>query len=258
MNIFEKMDAYKGKYTKKELLIYEYVKKMPNRFANGTTTSCESLGFSQSSMTRFAKKLGFNGYAEFQYALKNDIATAKKQPKKQTRSEFYGNFLQLTEDAIDPKDLHVIASHIANAYRVVYGGNSLSNVPAHFLDQASKITSNIATMAFSAGDVIWNLDQRDVLLIFSSYSGVGFKNYLNYEGKNKPYTILVTLTNKHPLRHSFDKVVVLPESKSTDHGRNVLTETFAYMMFIDLLVEEIGNIGEKRKEDKEEKKRRAK
>lgn len=243
MNIFEKMDAYKSKYTKTELLIYEYVKKMPERFANSTTEKCEALGgFSQPSLTRFAQKLGFNGYTEFQYALKKDYETVDKQTQDQTRSEFYGNFLQLTEEAIDPKDVHDIATHLLNARHVAYGGNSLSYVPAYYLDQHSKMMSNIASIAFSSSDVLWRLDNHDVIMIFSSYSGFGFKHYLNFDNPDHPYTILVTLTNKHPLRHNFDKVIVLPESKSTDHKKTVMTETLAYMMFIDLLLQELNAI----------------
>lgn len=125
-----------------------------------------------------------------------------------------------------------------NANRIVFLGNSLSNILAYFMDQMSKITNQGTSMCTEAISTIWSLSKNDMIFVFSSYTGNNIKGYVNHE-KDGPYCVLVTLTNKHPLKKHFDKVIVLPEAKSVHRHRNIMTETFAYLMFCDLLTNKI-------------------
>lgn len=100
MNIFEKMDAQKNKYTKTELLIYENVKKMPKNFSDAPIPEITRIySFSQPSLTRFAKKLGFDGFLRFQYQLKNDLSN-NTATDNSSRAEFYGSFMKLVEKVL--------------------------------------------------------------------------------------------------------------------------------------------------------------
>ena len=238
MTIFELMDSKKSKYTKTELLIYEYIKKFPSSFKNDSISDLiESFGFSQASLTRFAKKLGFAGFNQFQYQLQNDANTAEAD--KETRSHFYGKFLEMTEEAINQKELNKIARYIKDADRIIFGGNHLSSIPAAFLDLSFKILSDKATALLQEGQPFFPLHKNDVFILFSSYTGKGFKNYPTKLDSKGVHTILVTLTTKHPLRKEFETVFVLPESQSIHNSKTVMTETFAYFMFIDLLLESL-------------------
>ena len=238
MTIFELMDSMKNKYTKTDLQIYEFVKKFPNIFQSEPITELvESFGFSQPSLTRFAKKLGFSGFNQFQYQLQNDI----NQPSIQTesRSQFYSHFLEMTESSINQKDLKKITKYITDADRIIFAGNHISSIPANYLDLSFKLLSEKATAHLQEGQASFSLKRNDVFILFSSYTGKGFKNYVSKATNDGIHTILVTLTPKHPLRKEFETIFVLPESQSIHSGKTVLTETFAYFMFIDLLLESL-------------------
>jgi hypothetical protein len=57
-------------------------------------------------------------------------------------------------------------------------------------------------------------------------------------GRNaKPYMVLVTTNSKHPLRRNFDEIVVLPTAALGTAGRTILSDTFAFLMFNDILNE---------------------
>ncbi len=238
MTIFELMDSMKNKYTKTDLQIYEFIKKFPNKFQSDPITDLvENFGFSQPSLTRFAKKLGFSGFNQFQYQLQNDM----NQPSLQTesRSQFYAKFLEMTESSINQKDLKKITMYITNADRIIFGGNHISSIPANYLDLSFKLLSTKATAILQEGQPSFPLRKNDVFLLFSSYTGKGFKNYPTKLDSKGVHTILVTLTPKHPLRKEFEIVFVLPESQSIHNSKTVMTETFAYFMFIDLLLESL-------------------
>ena len=74
MNIFELMDSKVSSFSKTDKAIYEQIKKFPEEFANSSlNVLCDSGSFTKSAMTRFAQKLGFAGYTEFQYQFQQDI-----------------------------------------------------------------------------------------------------------------------------------------------------------------------------------------
>lgn len=238
MTIFELMDSCVNKYTKTELLIYEYTKKLPEKIAGSSITDLnKSFEFSQASLTRFAQKLGFEGFTQFQYQLKADLKSKNKKPSELTAAQFYGEFLQTVQATIKEEDLQQIAKKFLKANKILFVGNSLSNIPAQYMDFTAKISLDKVTASCEAStSTIWNMDDKDMVIAYSSYSGFNLKRFSLFP--KKPYMVLVTLTNKHPMRSYFEKVIVLPKAKSIDH-HNVLTETFAYLLFNDLLSHKI-------------------
>ena len=49
--------------------------------------------------------------------------------------------------------------------------------------------------------------------------------------------MLVTTNSKHPLRRNFDEIVVLSTAALGTAGRTILSDTFAFLMFNDILNE---------------------
>lgn len=68
MNIIDRMDTLVAAYTATDRKIYEFIKKFPEQFASCSLNEIvERFKISQPALTRFAKKLGFSGFLEFQY-----------------------------------------------------------------------------------------------------------------------------------------------------------------------------------------------
>ncbi len=242
MTIFELMDQYSNQYTKTERKIYENIKKFSDQYANKSLPELvEITGFSQAALTRFAQKLGFAGFSQFQYQYQQDLLSQNTNEEKKTRSQFYGEFLENTEHSIDKETLIEIAKHFMQCDHAFLAGANLSSLPAQYLDMSFRILKTCFSTCVDTKLGLQPVTSNDVYLLFSAYNGYeqrtvlqGFEN-----AKEKPYRILVTLTNKHPLRKSFDEVIVLPESKAVNTNMTVMTETFAFMMFNDLLLHEI-------------------
>ena len=74
MNIFELMESRKNTFSATDRKIYENIKKFPQSYAeNKISDLVQSFGFSQAALTRFAKRLGFEGFNVFQYQFRLDF-----------------------------------------------------------------------------------------------------------------------------------------------------------------------------------------
>ena len=70
MNPLELIQHNFDSFTKTEEIIAAYVLNDPKDFARAPIeTTVEACGTSKAAMIRFAKKLGYNGYAELKYEL---------------------------------------------------------------------------------------------------------------------------------------------------------------------------------------------
>ena len=50
---------------------------------------------------------------------------------------------------------------------------------------------------------------------------------------------MITLNPKHPLKKKANYTIVLPRQRIIDVNRNVLPETLAFLMFVDVLTRKI-------------------
>ena len=68
MNIFEEMELKKNQFTKTDHVVYAMIRKFPDEISSEKVNDLAiSWNISQAALTRFAKKLGFTGFTEFQY-----------------------------------------------------------------------------------------------------------------------------------------------------------------------------------------------
>ena len=83
----------------------------------------------------------------------------------------------------------------------------------------------------------------DVLVVYSAITGaahIELIKYLNAHRDCRPHMVLVTTSSKHPLRKCFDEVFVLPTASLSSGTRAVLSDTFAFFMFNDALMNILG------------------
>ena len=104
MNILDLIDTKVSSYTKTDRFIYEKLKKFPERFAeNSYSDAVEEFGVSPAALTRFAKKLGFNGFNEFQFQLISDLRERNNDQQSSSMAEKFGKALVRTEESISAK-----------------------------------------------------------------------------------------------------------------------------------------------------------
>jgi len=247
MNIIELMDAKKSSFSKTDRKIYEGIKKFPNEFATDSITNLTNTsGVTKSALTRFAQKLGFSGFQELQFQFQTDLKSQNEIYKNKTHSEIYGSVLAQTEETADIHQIRQFIEKLKESHAIYILGTNLSRIPAVELHIALSFEKDMISILPHADMLPYNFHENDVLIIYSAISGSSHQELmktLRKENKTKPYMVLITTNAKHPLRHNFDMIFSLPTASLADSTSNtVLSDTFAFLMFNDILTNELTNM----------------
>lgn len=238
MNTIELMDGSISSFSKTDRAIYESIRKFPDTFATSSVTQLSlSAGFSKPALTRFAQRLGFSGFVEFQFQFAQDLEQARARTDAPTSAEVYGSLLKAVEERLDRSQLSGLIDRMRTSRHTYLMGYNLSRIPAEELNIALQFHADIA-VSFPQIDVMQRFMLDDLLIVYSAVGGDSYKGLLHEFkiGRNtKPYMVLVTTNSKHPLRRHFDEVIVLPTATITSGSRTVLADTFAFLMFNDIL-----------------------
>lgn len=239
MNTIELMDGSVSSFSKTDRAIYEAIRKFPDTFATGSVTEiANGGGFSKPALTRFAQRLGFGGFVEFQYQFAQDLEQVRQRTDAPTNAEVYGSLLKLVEERVDKAQLQALIDRMRASRHVYLMGYNLSRIPAEELNMALQFDPCICA-SFPQVDVSQRFAEDDLLIIYSAVSGGSFHNLMREfkVGRNiKPYMVLVTTNSRHPLRRNFDEVIALPTANVATSDRTVLADTFAFLMFNDMLM----------------------
>ena len=249
MNIFELMDSKESSFSKTDRAIYESVKKFPKQFASDSLNSlCESGGYTKSAMTRFAQKLGFAGFMEFQYQFQQDINTFNAEKEKKTNADIYGRILRQVAESADRSQIRELIGKMRKAKRVYIIGTNLSRLASEELAITLSFDSQIPAICTNNDLLPYNYQDDDMIILYSALSGTSHQELmrtLRREGQGHPHMVLITVNAKHPLRHNFDEVIVLPTANMSDSVSNtVLADTFAFLMFNDIFSQALKEIEE--------------
>lgn len=238
MNTIELMDSSLSSFSKTDRAIYESLRKFPDMFATRSVTEISNGGgFSKPALTRFAQRLGFGGFVEFQYQFAQDLEERRQRSDAPTNAEVYGGLLRLVEERVDKAQLQALIERMRASRHVYIMGYNLSRIPAEELNIALQFDPSISA-SYPQIDVGQRFTEDDLLIIFTAVSGASYKGLLHEfkVGRNvKPYMVLVTTNSKHPLRRNFDEVFVLPTATVETSDRTVLADTFSFLMFNDML-----------------------
>jgi len=247
MNIFDLMETKLQTFTKKDRTIYENLKRHPSEFAEASYDELVNiLGVSQSALTRFAKKLGFSGYADLQFQLRNDLKAMDGQTEVETNAQIFGGFIKCVEDEVDREELHNLAQRILAAGRVTCTGFQFSGLPARFLSFNLLTEFRIDADKPEFDYIIRSFTQEDVLIIFSAAQGGFYRPLLqrisSLEQSDKPHVALITMNPRHVLRRQCDQVILLPSSGKVLAPHLATLENMMFTMFVDMLLSEIERI----------------
>lgn len=249
MTIYETMDYMIPHYTKTDHEIYEFIKKFENLFINESINELVSnFPFSQAALTRFAKKLGFDGFSQFQYQLRIDqkIKEDSLIATPSLRSATYAKILEATEKNITNKEIEQLGNKILNADYLYTTGSNLSSLPAEYLKMGMRIfhLDNISFLSPDDFFIPAKNTKNNVILIYSAFSGRAYKEHLETLNnfKEQPYICLITMNPKHSLKKFANQVIILPETTMQDYGGKAITETLAFLMFNDMLFDYLKNI----------------
>ena len=247
MDVLELLETKVSAFTKTDLAIYEYLKADPEGFAHKSYDELvNDLGISPSSLIRFAKKLGYTGYASLQYQLGIDLEDRARSSRDKTIGETYGDYLIQEERSIDQEELERLARQTAMASRAYCMGFYLSNLPARFLSVGLRALHGIPTENPEYDYVMRQYRDDELIILFSVRSGEQYREFLKNLSKQaeteRPFVALVTMNPKHVLRSYCDSVIVLPSADSVGSERIAIIDNMMYMMFNEMLMAKVKEI----------------
>jgi DNA-binding MurR/RpiR family transcriptional regulator len=185
----------------------------------------ERLGVSAASITRFAQRVGFDGYPRLQDSVRHELRTALTPPELPTQGE--GRFAQLWDREQQnleelrhlPEDvLDGAARAIAEAGTVwVVGGRASQPVAQMLTYSLSRIrprVRSLTSMALHEHDTLLDVDEGDLLvaLTFRRYSASTAQIGRQFADRDVP--ILLITDDGNPSLASLAKIVLRVSSKA--------------------------------------------
>lgn len=242
MNIFEQADLARSKFTETDEEIYSSLIKLPHFFSDNSITKTARLcGCSAAALTRFTKKIGFNGFKEFQYKLTKDL-NENNGLKRLTEKDHYTFLLDSIERISKNSEFFCLSNHIKNAKYIYTYGFNLARLAAEFLSIGLNdgFGDIVLAQCLPYDLILKKYNVHDVLIIFSSYKGEAYqklcKTIYNYPTSLRPYVCLITMNPKHKLSKYVDDMIVLPSVKQATANHQITLELTAFNMFIDFLL----------------------
>ena len=223
MRLIETIAENRNQYTKTERLIADYI---INNVLVFTVSSiggvAEELGISKTSLIRFAKKAGFDGYLEFRRRLQEEEVVAFS-PAERFRKLIDSKYLSGNEkierkeidniiqccSKIDEKQLDMLIDKVKTAKRIYTAGldaasfiaqimsfrMSIFGYPFMYIDSA-RVNLAVSMMSAEAEDVLFLFD-------FPDYNK-SYRYVVDYAHEKRMIVVLITDYASHPLAPSAD------------------------------------------------------
>lgn len=222
MTIWEKMDACFDELSPKEKEVYYLIKKDPFAFASATAMDLSAkFGISQSSISRFCKRLGFNGYSDFRFSIYSSVSTGNVDSQNNSLEyhDYLANYIKLIAQTADYSQLDRIIEKIFSSQHLFFSGYGNSGFPALIM-AFNLMLMNYNTQNIPASQEVEYLRIMkgcDILFLFSS-GNPSHKDLIStiktLPKDSLPFIVLVTNTKNHPFKKNVDEVIVLPDQQS--------------------------------------------
>lgn len=146
MGIIENLESPNFKVTKSDKILIEYIKNnIEDVFYKPISQIAKESNIGEATITRFSKKMGFNGLQDFKVTLAQEISSLSKnkniinsniennEPVVDTAKKLLIsniNILESTVDIINGQDIHKSSQLIINAKRIYFVGIGYSGIIA--------------------------------------------------------------------------------------------------------------------------------
>lgn len=146
MGIIENLESPNFKVTKSDKILIEYIKNnIEDVFYKSISQIAKESNIGEATITRFSKKMGFNGLQDFKVTLAQEISSLSKnkniinsniennEPVVDTAKKLLIsniNTLESTVDIINGQDIHKSSQLIINAKKIYFVGIGYSGIIA--------------------------------------------------------------------------------------------------------------------------------
>ena len=200
----------------------------------------ETLFVSEASLSRFAKKCGYQGYREFIYQYRENFSEKAETITGNTRKVLnaYQEILNKTYNLVNEAQIIRVCEAIAKANRVNVCGIGSSGIAANEM-QLRFMRIGVDINAINHSDMMKMqavFQRKNDLVIGISISGE--KEEILFMLKEAHMrgarTILITAQHKTELVQFCDEVVLFPSLQHLNHG-NVISPQFPILIMTDII-----------------------
>ena len=255
MNPLELIQHNFDSFTKTEEIIAAYVLNDPKDFARAPIeTTVETCGTSKAAMIRFAKKLGYNGYAELKYELSRFLIRSsytnpedKTEPDQtiQSITNYYCQAIHQINETVTIEQVRTMAKQICHARRVKILAINRTSLAAQQLQMRMLkigIDSDSINDTVMMNDAINMMNEKDYCLIFTiKDNGKHYQERIANLNDNGCPIGLVTMAALPFASQCRDVINLPPVSKSY---AKFIDEQAIYFVFVEILLSELAKIAE--------------
>lgn len=235
------------KMTKKERDIAEYILEDPHKAIQFSAEMiAEQTHTSKAAFIRFCQKIGFNGYAEFKFALSRSLVAYvnyvdDNNPINQI-TQSYSNFILQINSMVTKEQISTISKLVISARRLkIFGVNRTAFSAHQFRMRLGKIgfDAEFCDDTVTMRDIIEYLGPEDVCIIFSIKAMTSaYGDIIPDLISNGVKVVLLTMTPNNKFAQEVTHMVSLPYiSKSS--SKAFLDDQAIFFVFIEILLNAI-------------------
>lgn len=240
MNLKEFLKPQNDTLSKSDQKIYDVVLKYPIHIQLLTIQKIASdSGTSVASVQRYCKKLGYTGFKEFKFQLKEFLS--QQQSPNGNKSDYLRRYLKVVNsfEQIDKQIIIDFANDLLTSRLNYLLGLYYSALPAkqlsmglRDLNRPSLYTNDYITASH------WNglMNKDDTFVFFSiSSNEENFKKYLSESLSKLDKTYLITFNSDTVLKQYFNHIIVLP-GKSFVYNSSIDPQSLV-SLFVEMVIE---------------------
>lgn len=241
----QRIHTYQNEFTRTETELMNYILSNLHTVATSSIDQVsEESGISRSAFVRFAKKIGYSGYAEFRFEISrylvsnNTENTDSNISPVQAISDLYCSYIHEIPGHIRMEQLKKTASLIHNARRIKIAGSNRSFQSARQLKQR---LGRIGYDAEAIQDTVDIADAADMyghddLFIIFTISGKGhYENTVHTLYERGCPVICITMSQILPYRNLCTESIILPRIDK-DSNISFLDNQVIFFVFIEILL----------------------
>ena len=250
MGILEQLENPKFKATKSEKTLIKYIKSdLDNIIYKSISIIAKESGVGEATITRFTKKLGFNGFQDFKVTLAKEISNKKNtsiinlhvhrdESVTETANKMLKSSINILEQTVKQIDLDLII----NAKRVYFIGIGYSGIAATDINyKFMRIGFTTVPVTDSHTMVIMSsITNDDDVIVAISNSGTTKEVIKTVKQAKENGTKIITLTedSDNPLRKLSDYELTYT-SAETIFETGSISSKIPQIFLLDLLYTEV-------------------
>ncbi|WP_394888179.1 MurR/RpiR family transcriptional regulator [Clostridium perfringens] len=256
MGILEQLENPKFKATKSEKTLIEYIKSdLDNIIYKSISIIAKESGVGEATITRFTKKLGFNGFQDFKVTLAKEISNKKNtsiinlhvhrdESVTETANKMLKSSINILEQTVKQIDLDLMCKCrdlIMNAKRVYFIGIGYSGIAATDINyKFMRIGFTTVPVTDSHTMVIMSSITNDDVIVAISNSGTTKEVIKTVKQAKENGTKIITLTedSDNPLRKLSDYELTYT-SAETIFETGSISSKIPQIFLLDLLYTEV-------------------